>query len=294
MYRKMLRSKRCSPTLPPGTRIVTAGMTIQDLAREMHAFKKEHKMCDLLQQAYAVQPEPVVTYAESFSKLVRNEVDYLPIEKAGDRIAATGIVPYPPGIPLLAPGKKTGKLKEPVLQYLKSLQDFDNAFPGFRHDTHGVENVNGKYMMYCIKDKKGKKSMSETTKEAINALPPKKILGVFALAMINVAAVLSIRNFPSMAEYGWSSIGWYVIGTILFLIPISLAGAELATGWPVGGGIYAWVKQAFGDKGGFTAIFCEWSNNLVWFPTVLPLSPQRLRMPSPRRSQTTRTICLSS
>jgi amino acid transporter len=97
----------------------------------------------------------------------------------------------------------------------------------------------------------------------------KKILGVFTLAMINVAAVLSIRNFPSMAVYGWSCIGWYVIGMILFLIPISLAGAELATGWPDGGGVYAWVKQAFGEKGGFVAIFCAWSNNLVWFPTVL-------------------------
>jgi glutamate:GABA antiporter len=96
-----------------------------------------------------------------------------------------------------------------------------------------------------------------------------KILGVFALAMINVAAVLSIRNFPSMAEFGWSSIGWYLIGTVFFLIPISLAGAELATGWPEGGGVYAWVKQAFGEKGGFIAIFCDWSNNLVWFPTVL-------------------------
>jgi len=97
----------------------------------------------------------------------------------------------------------------------------------------------------------------------------KKILGVFTLAMINVAAVLSIRNFPSMAIFGWSCIGWYIIGMILFLIPISLAGAELATGWPEGGGVYAWVKQAFGEKGGFVAIFCEWSNNLVWFPTVL-------------------------
>ncbi len=97
----------------------------------------------------------------------------------------------------------------------------------------------------------------------------KKVLGLFALAMINVAAVLSIRNFPSMAVYGWSCIGWYIIGTVLFLIPISLAGAELATGWPVGGGVYAWVKEAFGELGGFTALFCEWSNNLVWFPTVL-------------------------
>jgi glutamate:GABA antiporter len=96
-----------------------------------------------------------------------------------------------------------------------------------------------------------------------------KALGVFALAMINVAAVLSLRNYPSMAVYGWSSIGWYIIGTVSFLIPLTLAGAELATGWPKGGGIYAWVREAFGDRLGFIAIFCEWSNNLVWFPTVL-------------------------
>ena len=104
----------------------------------------------------------------------------------------------------------------------------------------------------------------------------KKVLGLFALAMINVAAVLSIRNFPSMAIYGWSCIGWYIIGAVLFLIPISLAGAELATGWPEGGGVYAWVKRAFGEKGGFTALFCEWSNNLVWFPTVLSFTASTL------------------
>ena len=85
-------------------------------------------------------------------------------------------------------------------------------------------------------------------------LAPKKVLGIFALAMINVAAVLSIRNFPSMAEFGWSSIGWYIIGTILFLIPLSLAGAELATMLSdKGGGVYAWCKEAFGTKGGFVA-----------------------------------------
>ena len=70
--------------------------------------------------------------------------------------------------------------------------------------------------------------------------------------------------------YGWSCIGWYIIGTVLFLIPLSLAGAELATMLSdKGGGVYAWCREAFGTKGGFVAIFCEWSNNLVWFPTVL-------------------------
>lgn len=96
-----------------------------------------------------------------------------------------------------------------------------------------------------------------------------KTIGVFSLAMISVGAVLSIRNYPSMAIYGWSSIGWYLLGTLLFLIPLTLASAELATGWTKGGGVYLWVKEAFGEKAGFIAVFCEWSNNLVWFPTVL-------------------------
>jgi glutamate:GABA antiporter len=110
----------------------------------------------------------------------------------------------------------------------------------------------------------------ETAAPKKTVLTPPKVLGIFALAMINVAAVLSIRNFPSMAMFGWQCIGWYIIGTVLFLIPLSLAGAELATMLSdKGGGVYAWCKEAFGEKGGFVAIFCEWSNNLVWFPTVL-------------------------
>jgi len=97
----------------------------------------------------------------------------------------------------------------------------------------------------------------------------RKVLGIFALAMINVAAVLSLRNFPSMAVYGWSSVTWYVLGAVLFLLPSAFVGAELASGWPEGGGVYAWVKEAFAEEMGFLAIWCEWSENLVWFPTVL-------------------------
>lgn len=131
-----------------------AEKTLQDLVREMHRFKKEHRMCELLQQAFSTLPEPAITYADSFSHLVRGRVEQVPIEKAANRIVATGIVPYPPGIPLLTPGERTGKLSGPVLQYLKSLQDFDKAFPGFEHDTHGIENVKGEYRMYCRKEGK--------------------------------------------------------------------------------------------------------------------------------------------
>jgi lysine decarboxylase/arginine decarboxylase len=54
---------------------------------------------------------------------------------------------------VLAPGENTGEQDGPILSYLKSLQDFDKDFPGFEHDTHGVENIKGEYMMYCIKER---------------------------------------------------------------------------------------------------------------------------------------------
>ena len=56
---------------------------------------------------------------------------------------------------------------------------------------------------------------------------------------------------------------------MFFFIPLALVAAELATGWPRAGGLYVWVKQAFGDRSGFLAVWFEWIENIVWFPTVL-------------------------
>jgi arginine decarboxylase len=67
------------------------------------------------------------------------------------RILATGIVPYPPGIPLLMPGEAAGALDEPALSYLQALQQFDRQFPGFTHDIHGVESIDGSYHTLCLK-----------------------------------------------------------------------------------------------------------------------------------------------
>jgi arginine decarboxylase len=128
------------------------GMTLKSLTDEMHRFKEEHKMCELLQQAYSIIPEPAISYAEAYKKLVRGEVEHVSISRAGNRVAATGIFPYPPGIPVLAPGERTGTQKGPILQYLTSMQNFDARFPGFEHDTHGVESIKGEYRMYCIKE----------------------------------------------------------------------------------------------------------------------------------------------
>jgi arginine decarboxylase len=128
------------------------GRTLKSLSDEMHGFKRDHRMCELLEEAYSIIPEPAIPYADAFRSLIRGEVDHVPVSQATDRIVATGIFPYPPGIPVLAPGERTGKQDGPILQYLKSLQDFDRQFPGFGHDTHGIDNIQGEYMMYCIRE----------------------------------------------------------------------------------------------------------------------------------------------
>ena len=96
-----------------------------------------------------------------------------------------------------------------------------------------------------------------------------KTLGIFTLAMINVAAIVSLRNLPITAKYGLGSIFFYGLAGIAFFIPIALVAAELATAWPGEGGIYVWVKEAFGPVFGFLVVWLEWVMNAVWYPTVL-------------------------
>lgn len=99
----------------------------------------------------------------------------------------------------------------------------------------------------------------------------KKVLGFFQLVMINVIAVDSIRSLPFAAEYGLSLVFFYLLAAIGFFIPSALVSAELGTGWPTTGGIYVWVREAFGKKMGFVVIWLNWIYNVAWFPTIMAL-----------------------
>ncbi len=97
----------------------------------------------------------------------------------------------------------------------------------------------------------------------------KHFVSVFVLAMMNVAVVMSLRGLPIMAKEGLPMIFFLLFASLLFLVPVSLVSAELATGWPEEGGVYRWVKEAFGSNWGFAAIWLQWIQNVIWYPTVL-------------------------
>ncbi|MCB5195738.1 putative glutamine/gamma-aminobutyrate antiporter GadC [Deefgea salmonis] len=97
----------------------------------------------------------------------------------------------------------------------------------------------------------------------------KATLGVMTLAIMNITAVVSLRGLPAEAEYGLTSVFYYIFAAIFFLIPVSIVAAELATAWPQKGGVFRWVGEAFGPRWGFVAIFLLWVESTIWFPTVL-------------------------
>lgn len=97
----------------------------------------------------------------------------------------------------------------------------------------------------------------------------KKSLGIFPLAMINVVAIIGLKNLPTMAEYGPALIVYAFVAAMLFFIPSALVSAELATGWPKTGGVYVWVSEALGQKWGFLAVWFQWVSNVVFLPSSL-------------------------
>ena len=107
------------------------------------------------------------------------------------------------------------------------------------------------------------KSQNNTTGKAFK-------LSVTTLAIMNITAVVSLRGLPAEAIYGPSSAFYYLFAAIVFLIPTAMVAAELAAMFSdKQGGVFRWVGEAFGARTGFLAIWLQWIESTIWFPTVL-------------------------
>ncbi len=127
------------------------GLGLRDLAEKMQAHMRAGAILQSQARAFSVLPEMAMTPADCYQKLVANEVERISVADAAGRTAATGLVPYPPGIPMVMPGEKLGTKDEPFLAYLLAIQEWDTKFPGFAHDTHGVEPEDGIYKILVLK-----------------------------------------------------------------------------------------------------------------------------------------------
>lgn len=116
-------------------------VTLKEHCLAMHNYIVKHHLLDTMDKAFEVVPEMVYTPAEAFHKVIANEYEYVNIDDMLGRVAAVMLVPYPPGIPILMGGERVNDNAKAIIDYLQKREDFENEFPGYEGDIHGVERV---------------------------------------------------------------------------------------------------------------------------------------------------------
>ncbi|MEW6643712.1 MAG: Orn/Lys/Arg decarboxylase N-terminal domain-containing protein [Pseudomonadota bacterium] len=116
------------------------GVRLRNLCGEMHAFYRSANISELQKAQFRAEhlPEPAMTPYQASRYLVRNDVDYLPIDEIAGRIATTLFVVYPPGIATIVPGERLTERAQPMIAYLKAFEQAENLFPGFGAEIQGL------------------------------------------------------------------------------------------------------------------------------------------------------------
>ena len=117
-----------------------AKVRLRDLCADMHSFFREADVSALQAKQFlpAHLPDIAMSPRDAARQLVRNDVDYVPIDAAAGRIATTPFVVYPPGIATIVPGERLSERAKPMLDYLKMFETCFNNFPGFEVEIQGV------------------------------------------------------------------------------------------------------------------------------------------------------------
>jgi ornithine decarboxylase/arginine decarboxylase len=117
-----------------------AGVRLRDLCADMHRFFRDADVSRLQAKQFSSEhlPDIALSPHDAARCLVRNDVDYLPIDAIAGRIATTPFVVYPPGIATIVPGERLTARAQPMIDYLKMFEASFNAFPGFDVEIQGV------------------------------------------------------------------------------------------------------------------------------------------------------------
>lgn len=113
--------------------------TLKEHCDAMHRHFVEHGLLSKMQAAFEVAPTPAMKPACAYREVVRGNVESVRLAELAGRIAAVMLVPYPPGIPIMMGGELADGRAKPILDYLLAREEFENAFPGYAGDIHGVE-----------------------------------------------------------------------------------------------------------------------------------------------------------
>ncbi|MFN8218041.1 MAG: APC family permease [Solirubrobacterales bacterium] len=99
----------------------------------------------------------------------------------------------------------------------------------------------------------------------------RKVMGLLDVTLFTVSAMLVIDQLTASASVGTGTLAWWLLAIVFFLVPYGLITSELATAYPEQGGIYVWVKRAFGRRWAARTTYWYWVNVALWMPSVFLL-----------------------
>jgi len=118
---------------------VYEGVGLKDHCNHIHSYFKEHRILGKMQNAFQIIPDQGMKPSEAYHQVVRKNVEFVELDEMMGRTPAVMMVPYPPGIPIMMGGEIMNEKARPIFEYLKLRQDFENKFPGYESEIHGVE-----------------------------------------------------------------------------------------------------------------------------------------------------------
>ena len=125
---------------------------LRDLSDAIHGIYEANDIARLTTEMYLSNMEPAMRPADAFARMAHREIERVEIDDLEGRVTSVLLTPYPPGIPLLIPGERFNRT---IIRYLKFAREFNERFPGFESDIHGLvrEDVDGKrrYYVDCVK-----------------------------------------------------------------------------------------------------------------------------------------------
>ena len=130
-------------------------MGLRDLCTQIHEVYKANDVARLTTEMYLSDMVPAMKPTDAFAKMAHRKIDRVAIDELEGRITAVLLTPYPPGIPLLIPGERFNRI---IVNYLKFAREFNERFPGFETDVHGlvkqVEDGKAIYYVDCVEQEK--------------------------------------------------------------------------------------------------------------------------------------------
>ena len=121
---------------------------LRDLCTQIHEVYKANDVARLTTEMYLSDMVPAMKPTDAFARMAHRKIDRVAIDELEGRITAVLLTPYPPGIPLLIPGERFNRI---IVNYLKFAREFNERFPGFETDVHGlVKKVVGDKAVYYV------------------------------------------------------------------------------------------------------------------------------------------------